>query len=1717
MRKAKQSCRRKRRSGISNLTLLENICLFSKQASLNLCRRKQKQKQIFPQLNFLSLVKIKEKSITMADPAEILPVAAAARPPLTPRGLEPKQVPMEWYRGLKSKITLNLKNVEEYVKEFEASGSVVRSAEEKKNIYAPLKKAEEALNTWDKYLEQHNAHEAWIQESRPGYVDQDLTTQTSSHIKYDEKYSAYVIKLNRLCSDFNAAENERQHEEQQRRRQRSLNSPGREAAVPYGPAAPQVVIVRENEATHINDSTRPDKLSNNASVLQFLNWKRDIKTFFTINTMDMKAKDVQISLLYSCIDETLRRFLDVHFASLPDVDIVSENDHSYLQALTGYFNQKHPLPVRVYDFFNERQRPSETPAEFAQRCEGLAITGNIDEMEYDDFVKYKIVTGLVHSEALRSKLLTKLNEPDFTSYKVKKAIQEYQATEKVTKAIDKHIGLQQVNQVSTYKRQQTSSRSNNYQQRQGPAPMPRVPFAPRPSRPPFQQSKNLACRQCGFTPFFHCQQHYRPRQQQRSQPQRHPAPFSRRIQVISEDQAHEGAAAASDDAYYVNTVNAITDMASVMALDKIDPEVIPVTAGPDYDTDHNGNPVMPNRRQTPLIYCYIREDRRRNYNDADKTFVQVNTPITKILALADSGCVQTVMHPNLARQCGLTVDHTDIVNMYAANGNRLNCLGSVTVQVSYFGIYTDLKAYLMNDVSPNYVILDRHVCQMLNIIHFQFPLPLHRSTLKEFYDPPFYPMEPFRGILQPNPSKALPAFPPAAMILTGETPVSEDQAGPARFQDTNPPQQEGQLAENSQISVRASFNDKSQEDSAVVKLNKLLHKYLSVFDINSRKDIKVQPAKLRFRKDIEVVPYKCTSSRPIPFALREAARKEVNEQIQLGILARVPPDAAIEWCSRGMVLPKENSRDCRIVCDSVELNKFLDRDAYPIQSPKELIQQIPPKSKFFLTCDFYKGFFQIPLAEEDQMKTTFMLHSLGLFHYRRVMQGGKTSVDIFNRITDELVQEVPDSLKMVDDVLFHGETVDEVLSKFSVLLQKCKERNFTLHPKKISFGNKLLFAGYQISDKGISIDPRKVEAIRKFERPQDVTDMKSFLGLAAQFQSACPHLMGVMKPLTDTTSYKVTPGFDEKTKKKIKNKNRKIVWNPNLEEAFIKAKKLLTDADGTILKPFDPNLPLVIYTDASRLNGYGWIAIQEKEGIKHLVECGSATIPDIVKRNFSVSELELSAVEMALRKMRLLTVCNPNVVIKTDHLPILGILKKPLDKIETRRLMRLAEKLQSYSFTIEHVAGMKNEVADALSRHPVKRDVEVVDANVVLAVTEDEDEAMSLKVLDKLAAEDHDYQLIREALINNVRAQNLPPDHPGRSYRTDWHLLGTQDNLVTFGETILVPKAARKELLQMLHFAHLGQQKTIALAKQLYFWKGMSNEISQLVDSCEKCQTHANFQQKETLKPTFAKYPMEMHAADLAEHGRKNYLIHMDRFSNFLWIYPLNKTTSEDIKKAMWQTFYQFGFPKTLTTDNGPQFCSDSFTISCKSDGIKQIWTSPYHSSGNGFIERAVCTAKNMIKKAEHPGDLQRMLMLYNSSPTYSSRSPAELLFSRKLRSNLPRLDDDNRLLSKNEIQEAVDTKKSLYEKRKQHYDKSAKDLPPLHLHQTVRIYNLKTSKWDTKGKIIYLDKENSRSYRVETQNGSLIWRNRVFLRPIFRSYRKSTRSRSSPTLLGET
>ena len=180
------------------------------------------------------------------------------------------------------------------------------------------------------------------------------------------------------------------------------------------------------------------------------------------------------------------------------------------------------------------------------------------------------------------------------------------------------------------------------------------------------------------------------------------------------------------------------------------------------------------------------------------------------------------------------------------------------------------------------------------------------------------------------------------------------------------------------------FSDKSDESVAKSRLNSLMQKYKVVFDVSIRKVVKGPKMRLKFRKDVKVVPFKCTSARPTPYALREAAENELAELERLGIIGRMPPEITPEWMAPGMIISKDTEIDrgtlgCRLLVDNRKMNEFLERNAHPFESPKNLVRSIPPSAKYFISVDLWKGYFQLDIHPEDQHKTCFMLQSFGTF------------------------------------------------------------------------------------------------------------------------------------------------------------------------------------------------------------------------------------------------------------------------------------------------------------------------------------------------------------------------------------------------------------------------------------------------------------------------------------------------------------------------------------------------------------------------------------------------------------------------------------------------------------------------------------------------------------------------------------------------------------------
>ena len=110
-------------------------------------------------------------------------------------------------------------------------------------------------------------------------------------------------------------------------------------------------------------------------------------------------------------------------------------------------------------------------------------------------------------------------------------------------------------------------------------------------------------------------------------------------------------------------------------------------------------------------------------------------------------------------------------------------------------------------------------------------------------------------------------------------------------------------------------------------------------------------------------------------------------------------------------------------------------------------------------------------------------------------------------------------------------------------------------------------------------------------------------------------------------------------------------------------------------------------------------------------------------------------------------------------------------------------------------------------------------------------------------------------------------------------------------------------------------------------------------------------------------------------------------------------TASEDVILQCKSIFARHSIPETLITDNGPQFFAFVFRKFSNAYSFTYLTSSPRYPQLNGEAERAVQTAKALLKKASDP---YIALLTYRSTPLQSGHSPAELLMGRKLRSTLP-------------------------------------------------------------------------------------------------------------------
>jgi hypothetical protein len=225
--------------------------------------------------------------------------------------------------------------------------------------------------------------------------------------------------------------------------------------------------------------------------------------------------------------------------------------------------------------------------------------------------------------------------------------------------------------------------------------------------------------------------------------------------------------------------------------------------------------------------------------------------------------------------------------------------------------------------------------------------------------------------------------------------------------------------------------------------------------------------------------------------------------------------------------------------------------------------------------------------------------------------GLSATSDYWCRKSDFVIEGNENARKIVDDILCWGSTMQELMTKLNTILLRCKAIGITLSIKKFMISKEVAFAGYVVKQGAIRPSPERAIALKEFPRPQNIHELRSFLGLAQQLAGFILDLAHASEPLHH-----------------LLKKEHKYGWAPDLQEAFDAVVKILTC--NLVLINFDPSKPTILLTDESKLKGLGFALVHTevvngKERIR-LVTCGSRSL-NPAKKSYAVVELEVLAVK----------------------------------------------------------------------------------------------------------------------------------------------------------------------------------------------------------------------------------------------------------------------------------------------------------------------------------------------------------------------------------------------------------------------------------------------------------------------------------------------------------
>lgn len=196
------------------------------------------------------------------------------------------------------------------------------------------------------------------------------------------------------------------------------------------------------------------------------------------------------------------------------------------------------------------------------------------------------------------------------------------------------------------------------------------------------------------------------------------------------------------------------------------------------------------------------------------------------------------------------------------------------------------------------------------------------------------------------------------------------------------------------------------------------------------------------------------------------------------------------------------------------------------------------------------------------------------------------------------------------------------------------------------------------------------------------------------------------------------------------------------------------------------------------------------------------------------------------------------------------------------------------------------------------------------------------------------------------------------------------------------------------------------LARALFWYPGLDKDIQNIVHACAVCQQNCSMPRAQEPVPwpdTFERWS-RIHVDFAGPVEGRMLMIVVDSHTKWIEVVPLKITSANNTVEALRGIFSRFGLPRTVVSDNGPQFTSRQFRQFMEDNGILHLRSPPYHPQSNRLAERAVRTVKEGLRKNVH-GTLERRLarwlLRYWRTPLRNGKTPGFMLLGFEPRSLL--------------------------------------------------------------------------------------------------------------------